>query len=61
MTLDEIKDLARRNGCYVVTKSDTKGPVYILYRKGGERGYRIGKRSSVEGLAALAKKACVIS
>lgn len=58
MTLDEIKQLARKHGCYVVTKSDAKGPVYILYREGQPRGYRIGKRSSVEGLTALAKKAC---
>lgn len=59
MTLDECKAAARQGGCYVVTKYDPKhGEIYILYRKNGERGLKIAKRSSVSSLAALIKKAC---
>lgn len=59
MTLYEIQKAARAAGCYVVEKGDTKGPVYVLYRRSDvhTKGDRIGKSSSVEGLAKLLKKA----
>lgn len=54
MTLFEIQQMARRGGCYVIARGST----YILYRSGNsDRGVRVGKSESIEGIARLVKKA----
>lgn len=54
MTLDEAKAMARRNRCFIVTKSDC----FLLYREVVPKNLCIGKRKDEKGIIALVKKAC---
>ena len=55
MTLNEAKQLARDNRCFIVTKPD----YFLLYRESTPKNVCVGKRKDEKGIIALVKKACV--
>ncbi len=57
MTLNEAKQLARDNRCFIVTKADC----FLLYRECQPKNVCVGKRKDEKGIIALTKKACVPS
>lgn len=56
--LSHAKIAAKEGGCFIVERGDYDNKEYILYR---ENKYgpnvRIGKRSSIDGILSLVKKA----
>lgn len=54
MTLNEAKQLARDNRCFIVTKPDC----FLLYRESVPKNVCVGKRKDEKGIIALTKKAC---
>lgn len=56
--LKHAKTIAKEGGCFIVEKGGYDNKEYILYRNNNfGPNVRIGKRSSVEGILSLTKKA----
>lgn len=58
MKLKHAKIIAKEGGCFIVERADCDNKEFILYR---ENKYgpniRIGKRSTIDGILSLVKKA----
>ena len=55
--LKHAKMIAKEGGCFIVEKGGYDDKVYILYRECQPRNVLVGKRSTVEGILSLTKKA----
>lgn len=56
--LKHAKMIAKEGGCFIVERGDYDNKEFILYRENKHGSdVRIGKRSSVEGILSLTKKA----
>ena len=55
--LKHAKAIAKEGGCFIIEKGGYDDKVYILYRECQPRNVFVGKRSSVEGILSLTKKA----
>lgn len=55
--LRHAKMIAKEGGCFIVEKGGYDDKIYILYRECQPRNVLVGKRSSVEGILSLTKKA----
>ena len=56
--LKHAKMIAKEGGCFIVERGDCDNKEYILYRENKfGPNHRIGKRSTVEGILSLTKKA----
>ncbi len=57
--LKHAKTIAKEGGCFIVERGDYDNKEYILYRIVNPVNQRIGKRSTIDGILSLVKKACV--
>lgn len=57
--LKHAKTIAKEGGCFIVERGDCDNREYILYRIVNPVNQRIGKRSTIDGILSLVKKACV--
>jgi hypothetical protein len=56
--LKHAKTIAREGGCLIVERGDYDNKEFILYRNNDfGPNVRIGKRSTIEGILSLVKKA----
>ena len=55
--LKHAKTIAKEGGCFIVEKGGYDNKEYLLYRECKPRNVFVGKRSSVEGILSLTKKA----
>jgi hypothetical protein len=56
--LKHAKMIAKESGCFIIERGDYDNKEYILYRENKfGPNVRIGKRSTVEGILSLTKKA----
>lgn len=56
--LKHAKMIAKEGGCFIIERGDYDNKEYILYRENKfGPNHRIGKRSTVEGILSLTKKA----
>lgn len=55
--LKHAKIIAREAGCFIVERGGYDDKVFLLYRECQPRNVLVGKRSSVEGILSLTKKA----
>lgn len=51
------KQIARDHHHFIVNRGNDVKPVLLLYREAEPRNVLVGKRSSVDGMLALVKKA----
>ena len=58
MKLKHAKMIAKEGGCFIVERGDYDNKEYILYRNNNfGPNVRIGKRSTIDGILSLTKKA----
>ena len=55
--LRHAKMIANEGGCFIVEKGGYDNKEFLLYRECQPRNVFVGKRSSVEGILSLTKKA----
>lgn len=56
--LKHAKTIAREGGCFIVERGNYDNKEYILYRENKfGSNVRIGKRSTIDGILSLTKKA----
>lgn len=56
--LEHAKMIAKEGGCFIVERGDYDNKEYILYRENKfGPNIRIGKRSTIDGILSLTKKA----
>ena len=56
--LKRAKMIAKEGGCFIVERGDYDNKEFILYRENKHGpNVRIGKRSTIEGILSLTKKA----
>jgi hypothetical protein len=55
--LKHAKTIAKEGACFIVERGDYDNKVYLLYRECSPRNVLVGKRSTVEGIFSLVKKA----
>ena len=56
--LKHAKTIAREGGCFIVERGDYDNKEFILYRNNDfGLNVRIGKRSTIDGILSLVKKA----
>ena len=51
------KMIAKEGGCFIVEKGGYDNKEFLLYRECQPRNVFVGKRSTVEGILSLTKKA----
>lgn len=55
--LEEAQKLAKAGNCFIVTKTDSDGPRYIVYRRAEPKNVCVGTRRNIHGLLRLIKRA----
>jgi len=56
--LKHAKAIAKQGGCFIVERGGYDNKEFILYRENPHgSNFRIGKRSTVDGILSLTKKA----
>ena len=55
--LKHAKAIAKEGKCFIVERGDYYNKEYILYRECSPRNIRVGKRSTIDGILSLVKKA----
>ena len=55
--LRHAKMIAKEGGCFIVEKGGYDNKEFLLYRECQPRNVFVGKRSTVEGILSLTKKA----
>lgn len=55
--LEHAKTIAKEGGCFIVEQGGYDNKEYLLYRECSPRNIRIGKRSTIDGILSLVKKA----
>ena len=55
--LRHAKMIAKEGGCFIVEKGGCDNKEFLLYRECQPRNVFVGKRSTVEGILSLTKKA----
>jgi len=55
--LKHAKIIAKEGGCFIVERGGHEDKFYLLYRQCEPRNFLVGKRSSIDGILTLAKKA----
>jgi hypothetical protein len=55
--LRHAKTIAKEGGCFIVEKGGYDNKEFLLYRECEPKNVCVGRRSSVEGILALTKKA----
>jgi hypothetical protein len=55
--LSHAKMIAKEGGCFIVERGGCDDKIFLLYRECQPRNVLVGKRSSVEGILSLTKKA----
>ena len=55
--LKHAKMIAKEGKCFIVERGDYDKKEFILYRECSPRNIRIGKRSTIDGILSLVKKA----
>ena len=55
--LKHAKMIAKEGRCFIVERGGYDDKVFLLYRECQPRNVLVGKRSSVEGILSLTKKA----
>lgn len=53
---DDARRLARRGGCFVVSKADGKGPVFLVFRRVTPKNVCLGYRREPGALLDFVKK-----
>ena len=55
--LKHAKMIAKEGKCFIVERGGYDNKEFILYRECSPRNIRIGKRSTIDGILSLVKKA----
>lgn len=55
--LKHAKTIAKEGGCFIVERGEVGARYWLLYRECSPRNVLVGKRSSIDGILSLAKKA----
>ncbi len=55
--LKHAKAIAKQGNCFIVERGGYDNKVFLLYRECQPRNVLVGKRSTVDGILSLTKKA----
>jgi len=55
--LKHAKMIAKEGGCFIVERGGYDDKVFLLYRECQPRNVLVGKRSTIDGILSLVKKA----
>jgi hypothetical protein len=55
--LKHAKTIAREGGCFIAERGGYDDKVFLLYRECQPRNVLVGKRSTIDGILSLVKKA----